>query len=1699
MKSGHYSTKNLLILTSKKRNEIRMENSPDQSKDVLRLKRAFHAIEKLQSKLDALEYAKTEPIAVIGIGCRFPGGANTPEEFWQVLHNGVDAITEVPPDRWDIEKYYDPNPDATGKIYTRYGGFLGRVDTFDPLFFGISPREAALLDPQQRLLLEVSWEALERANQVLDQLFGSLTGVFIGISNPDYMLLFTKISDHQNHIDPYFGTGNAFSAAAGRLSYVLGFNGPCMAIDTACSSSLVTLHLACQSLRNRECDVALAGGVNLILTPDLMINFSRARMLAADGRCKTFDAAANGYVRGEGCGVIVLKRLSDAVANNDHILALIRGSRVNQDGPSGGLTVPNGPAQEDVIRQALHNAGIEPGQVDYIEAHGTGTSLGDPIELGALGEVFGSNHDQQHPLIVGSVKTNIGHLEAAAGIAGIIKVVLALQHEEIPSHLHFKQPNPHFPWSEFPLFVPTIPRPWFSREKKRIAGVSSFGFTGTNAHIVLEEAPNQNPKSEIRNPKSEIRNPKSEVERPLHLLTLSAKTEEAVKELASRYEDHLSTNPDLAIGDICFTANTCRSHFSHRLGIAASSSAEMRKKLSNFGAGQKVMGVIQGKVIGSNQPKIAFLFTGQGSQYVSMGRELYETLPVFRQTLDRCAEILRPYLEKSLLDVLYPKIGDCQLKIENCQSSSFNLQASIINETAYTQPALFAIEYALTQVWMSWGIRPAAVLGHSIGEYVAACVAGVLSLEDGLKLIAERAHLTQALPRNGQMAAIFADETTVADAIQPHRDEVAISAINGPKNVVISGKREAVEAIIHHLQTEGIKVTLLTVSHAFHSPLMEPMIQKFEQVAREVTFSPPKIPLISNVSGNPATPEIATPEYWCWHIRRPVRFAASMETLFDQGYEVFLEIGPKPTLLGMGRQCLDKSAIRNPQSQILWLPSLRQGRSDWQQMLQSLAEFYGRGGTIDWRGFDRDYPRRQVILPTYPFQRQRYWVEAFEKEHQTSETLSQKIVQTPIIDLLNQSDVPQLVQLLENAVTFSEEQKKFLPELVEVFVKQYQKQVAAVSMKNWLYRIEWQLKPRQKKSTHEGIKLHESGKWLIFADQGGVGQTLAQCLQQRGQSCLLVYAGDTYRAAGTGSWTLNPDVPEDFERLFQEMLNTDESPLRGVVHLWSLDTTRTDELTIPVLEQAQILGCGSALHLVQTLAKHTANISPRLWFVTRGTVPIEEFLIPLSVAQAPLWGFGKVVALEHPELWGGMCDLDGEAFDNEGMTLFTEIWDSDEEDQLAFRAGRRYVARLVHSSVPEVQTPHSFRSDATYLITGGLGALGLKIAKLMARQGGRYVVLIGRHGVSSEAQKETIKQLEQAGITVLVVQADVSNEEDMLRVFQDIKASMPPLKGIVHAAGIRDYQPIDTMDIKTFESVLRPKVMGTWILHQLTKEIELDVFVNFSSIASVWGSRGQSHYAAANYFLDILTHYRRNLGLPALSVNWGPWSDGGMVSEELQTFLTKIGVKALPSEQAIETLRYLFGTRAIQTTVADVDWAIFKEVYEIRRQRPFLEHIKVQQKVMTEQDSEHQSKILQQFEEVPENERQDFLIAYLQKEIGNVLGLDLSQLPEPEQGFFDMGMDSLMAVDLKNSLEKNLGATLPSTLAFDYPTIKDLAEYIAQNILRWGRPGVEKSTVQKSEVEPTKVALEVEQLAEEEVKASIERELEELETLLKGK
>ncbi len=878
-----------------------------------------------------------EPIAIIAVSCRFPG-APDPEAFWEVLSGGVDAIREVPEDRFDIDEFFDPDPETPGKTYTRFGGFLDGIDGFDPEFFGISPREAVWIEPQQRLMLETVWEGLERAGYAPSALRGSRTGVFAGVAANEYAHLLS--SESVDKIEPYFITGNALNAISGRVAFALGLEGPAMAVDTACSSALVAVHQACQALHAGDCDMAVAGGVNVLLSPVTSIAASRARMLSPGGRCKTFDASADGYVRSEGCGILVLKRLSDAERDGDRVCAVIPSSAVNQDGASSGLTVPNGGAQQRLIGTALARAGWTGADVDYLEAHGTGTPLGDPIEVQAAAAAYGAGREKDRPLLMGSVKTNIGHLESASGAAGLIKVVLSLQHDLLPQSLHFDRPSPHIPWDSLPVRVVGDATAWHANGRPRRAGVSSFGFTGTNAHVLIEEAPARAATADDE--------PDTGAQ-PVHVLALSARSPEALVALAQRYETWLSAHPDVDLADVCLTAGTGRSHFEHRAALVVNSVEDARENLAELAQNRVRPGVVRGEH--THDPTTAWLFTGQGSQYPGMARELFDAEPVFAETVTRCADAVKDIVARPLLEVLFADDAEAR---------------QALRHTSFAQPALFAVEMGLARLWQSWGIEPDVVLGHSVGQYAAACVAGVFSLEDGARLMAERGRMFGSLAEGGRMVAVFTDPKRVEE-IAGEFPRVSVGAYNGP-NTVLSGPGEDLEQIVATFGEEGIRCTWLETSHAFHSELLDPVLDEFESYASQLDFAPATLPLVCNRTGTVLTSQ--TPldaQYWRRHSRQPVQFAESVRTVAALGCSVLVEIGPQPVLTGAAVQVWPEH-LAAPRA----IVSLRKGVDDRRQIADALATAYVGGLQPGFAALHRQAPRR-LELPTYPFQRRRFW------------------------------------------------------------------------------------------------------------------------------------------------------------------------------------------------------------------------------------------------------------------------------------------------------------------------------------------------------------------------------------------------------------------------------------------------------------------------------------------------------------------------------------------------------------------------------------------------------------------------------------------------------------------------------------------------------------------------------------------------------
>jgi myxalamid-type polyketide synthase MxaB len=2123
-------------------------------------------------------------IAIIGISCRFPGAKDV-NAFWQNLRDGVESISFFSNDeleQGDQSLLRNPN-------YVKAGAVLPNIEEFDAEFFGYSTREAEIMEPQQRIFLECAWEALESAGYN-PETYQGLIGVYAGSGMNTYL--------HNNvHPNRGFSPNRTFLASTSdlqvrlgnekdflttRVSYKLNLTGPSVNIQTACSTALVAVHMACQSLLNGECDIVLAGGVAVCVPQKMGYLYQEDMIWSPDGHCRAFDAEAKGTVFGNGGGIVVLKLLEAAIADGDCIHAVIKGSAINNDGAAKvGYTAPSVEGQASVISEALAVAQIDPSTVTYLETHGTATSLGDPVEIAALTKAFRQSTDKKGFCAIGSVKTNIGHIAEAAGIAGLIKTVLALKHKELPPSLHFSQPNPNIDFANSPFYVNTTLSEWKANGTPRRAGVSAFGMGGTNCHLVLEEAP-----QETKNQESN--------ERPLHILTLSAKTQKALEELAQNYVVYLKSHPDVELADICFTANAGRKHFNHRFAVTAFSLEQLCDRLSNLG--QESAGVAIGSANNSqSKDAIAFLFTGQGSQYVNMGRQLYETQPIFRETLNRCDEILRPYLEVSLLEILYP---------------DSDLSHPKLDETAYTQPALFALEYALFQLWKSWGIEPNFVTGHSVGEYVAACVAGVFSLEDGLKLIASRGRLMQALPQDGEMVALLTDEAQALAAIQPYVQEVSIAAINAPESIVISGRRGAINSICARLSASGIKTKKLNVSHAFHSPLMKSVLVEFERVARQVSFSKPRIKLISNVTGTEATEEIATPEYWCRHVLQPVRFAASVESLERLGVEVFVEIGPKPILLGMARLCL-------PDKKALWLPSLHPDRDDWQVLLTSLAELYVRGASVNWLNFDQDYSRCRLPLPTYPFQRQRYWVEAggeranraffqnntacsqnlhpllgqqlylagtqeirfqsqissdspfWLKEHclfgktilpgtgylemalaagsvvaktgnfsledvvlqqaliwQENEVKTVQVILAPqeaniysfkvyslepstdknnphpswtlhtsgkllikqekesvaesvdlavikaqcteeipidqlyrrfqdqkldygssfqgikqlfrhegvalgkielaeelvsdlgdyqlhpvlldialqVLDVISPDDGKQntyvpvgLERLLlcgrpsvsmwsyaRKRKVEGEGQQQILIADVEMFAASGELiavlegvQLKAVrreamlgipqeSWDEWLYEVKWIPQATAVKPGSGTTK-----NWLILADDQGIGQDLAALLRYQEENCIIVSPGNEYQQITNRQFTIDPTNAEHFQQLCQAVPS-----IQGVVHLWSLDVPQPQASSD--LEIGLKVSCGSTLYLVQALVNHYFE-PPCLWLVTQGAQAVRTASGVPGVAQSCLWGMGKVIALEHPELNCVRLDLDPDAADP-ARVILEEISSQTLEDQVAFREGTRYVARLVRRKPPaswlrsesfrleisergilenlqlmptnrrqpssgEVEIrvyatglnfidvldvlgalpferdnelgvecageivaigegvedycvgdavmaiafgsfskyvtvksellapiPHglsfeeaaaipvnfltayyalhqianisakdkvlihaaaggtgmaavklalakgaevfataspgkwealktmgvqhiynsrtldfasqvmsdtsgqgvdivlnsltgvgfiekslsvlapkgrfleiakrdvweseqvknfkadisyhfidlrqiclehpalvqpilhhlsrqftqgklkllpqkvfpiqevvsafrymqraehigkivvsqpkgiasaahsgSFREDSSYMITGGLGDLGLLVARWMVECGARHLVLVGRSAVKP-AVRSQLDQLELSGARVVVAQADVSNYEQVAQLLASVMQSSPPLRGIVHAAGVLDDGVLKHQTWARFTRVMAPKVQGAWNLHSLTQNQALDFFVLFSSAASLLGSAGQANHSAANAFLDALAFYRRSLGLPGSSINWGAWSEIGAATKNQQVIkrLEQIGMGTISPSQGLQVLEHLFWEAPVQVGVASINWSRYLERLSTRS--PFFADLGVEiQKLRSgsweERPNSEGDSLRNALVSATPTERQQLLASHICEQVAKVLGFSATKLSITDT-LTNLGVDSLTAIELRNRLNKETGVYLPVVKIIQGPSISQLTELILEEL-----------------------------------------------------
>lgn len=1505
-----------------------------------------------------------EPIAIVSMACRLPGGISTPDQYWKLLEEGKELIELFPTDRWDVDSFYDPDPDAIGKTYCKEGGFLKNIDKFDAAFFGIAPREAQAMDPQQRLILETVWEALERGGIRPFELDNSLTGVYIGSTGSDYGLW-----GEAERFDGYRLTGVTSSVLSGRVAYLLGLQGAAITIDTACSSSLVALHLATQALRLGECELALAGGVQVMNTPARFIEFSRLRGVAPDGRCKSFSAKANGAGWSEGCGILVLKRLSDAQKDGDKILALIRGTAVNQDGRSQGLTAPNGPAQQRVILRALELSNLSPSDIDAIEAHGTGTNLGDPIEAGALEELFGKSRPAGRPLYLGSSKSNIGHTQAAAGVFGVMKMVLALQHEKLPKSLYANEPSPHINWEQSGLELLHETREWLRGERIRRTGVSSFGISGTNAHVILEEGHEISNNKESENESAHIGN-----------LLLAAQSEAALRTQAANYAAHINTHPKQRLADICHTAALYRTHFSHRLSIAFKNRTDLVESLQQYAAGINASPLQYG-LTSTVIPQVAFLFTGQGSQYTGMAAELYESEPIFHKVLEECASIVDPLIGRSLLKLIFTEAG--------------TEEGDLLNQTQYTQPALFALEYSLYEMWKEWGIKPVGLLGHSIGELVAATAAGVFSLADGIKLAVARGRLMGALQAGGAMLSVEIGEAEAETLIKAYEGKLSIAALNSPKQTVISGNEVVIVEFAKQLEISGISHKRLAVSHAFHSHLMDEVLVEFEKMVAGLTRQVANIPIASNITGKLEKEIFTKSSYWSRQIREVVRFSDGIKALIGQGITTFIDLGPQPILSGLVAQCSEGS---KQAGELSCYGSLKREQPDSGNISRVIGSLWLKGIKLEW---SKILPGKFVEIPTYPFQRKRYWLNDFPSRilKRTSDLENQK---------LNEDETT-----LDNGNSF--------------------------------YHIKW--KERDRSALSQKSDLYQ-GCYLILADPYGVGESLAKQLEQKGLNCIIVFYGEQFHRQSENIWIIPPNSESAIESFLKESLEN-YSFLAAIIHLWSLD--KVVDIDINSLKKTQSYSSESLLLFTQALLKTKRSTYPKIWLITRGVLTGED---ASSLAASPTWGLGKVIALEHPELWGGIIDLDIRPHNSEVSFLIEELFGS-EENHIAFRDGKRFVPRLTPVALPEMPIINlEFNQNDYYLITGGLGVLGVSMAKWLISLGAKNIVLIGRRTMPLSSQSgdlsnigidstdepfkmELFRSLEQKNTKVQYLTVDVSDREQMSSMFKMLNSQNLRLKGVIHAAGLLSITPLKEMTLEEWRSVVNPKLYGSWVLHELTSSEKLNFFILFSSITSIWGSKKLSHYAAANQFLDSLAQYRFANGQVSLSINWGPWVIGGMAKQELQQRFKKMGIFPLSEKETINVILRLLNSRMNQIAVAQIDWKRFIPIYNSQSINLFFDEVSKDVKVSKDTIQNNESslrKLLHSYNKMD--------ISFVKTVVAEVLGLPSPEVIDENCSLRDIGLDSLMALELTQRIE----AYIPEVLL-----IKDLLSEasISQLVKKW--------------------------------------------------
>ncbi|MBT2381724.1 SDR family NAD(P)-dependent oxidoreductase, partial [Streptomyces sp. ISL-111] len=1569
--------------------------------------------------------ADDDPIAIIGMSCRYPGGVSSPEELIRFALDGADAITEFPSDRhWDARGLYDPDPDRQGRTYSVRGGFLHDAAEFDPAFFGISPREALSMDPQQRLLLETSWEAFERAGIDLETLRGTTAGTFIGASYQDYS---TSVQNGAEGSEVHMVTGTAASVLSGRVSYLYGFEGPAVTVDTACSSSLVAMHLACQSLRSGESSLALAGGAAVMGTPHAFVGFSRQRALALDGRCKPFSDDADGMTLAEGVGLVLLERLSDARRNGHRVLAVVRGSAINQDGASNGLTAPNGPSQQQVIRQALADAGLSGGEVDAVEAHGTGTRLGDPIEAQALLATYGQDREEGHPLWLGSLKSNIGHTQAAAGVAGVIKMVMAMSEGVLPATLHTTTPSTHVDWTAGAVELLTARTDWPDTDRPRRAGVSSFGISGTNAHLILEQAGPDSRTDEHRDPGDD------------HLVPwpVSARSGPALCAQAARLLALTDADPDLSPARVGRSLATTRTVFDHRAVLLGRTRDDFRHCLEALATGRSAPGVVHGTPgEGSRGP--VFVFPGQGSQWWGMGRELLAESPVFKEAVDACAVALAPYTDWSLHDVLAGD-GDPEL----------------LERVDVVQPALFSMMVALTALWRSYGVEPSAVVGHSQGEIAAAHVAGALSLEDAAAVVALR---SQALPRLsglGGMMSVAAPVERVTALLEPWGDLLSVAAVNGPSSVIVSGDAAALDELLAACTREDVRARKVAVDYASHGPHVEAVREELSRVLAPVRSTVPRVPFYSTVTGARLTGAAFDGDYWYTNLRTTVRMEEATRALLADGHRVFVEMSPHPVLAASVQETQETVEEAVAESAVV-LGTLRRDEGGLRRFLTSLAEAHANGTTVDWTSAFPAGSETPVDLPTYAFQRRAFWPEPRPADAPAASGGGDG-ADAAFWELVEKEDLETLAdELGVGADAARSSLGAVLPALSTWRARERER--SAVNA--WRYRVDW--------SRLNEPNAAPPGRWLAVLPAGREDDPwISAVLAALGPDTVHLEAENGPGGTDRTGWAKRiADIAE-------------EGPeFTGVLSLLApVEERLPDHPSVPA-------GLALTLTLVQALGD--AGFRAPLWCVTRGAVSVGTDDRLARPVQGALWGLGRVAALEHPDRWGGLIDLPDVLDDRAAARLAGVLAAPGGEDQIALRPSGLYGRRLTHAAPTAERPERRWQGRGTTLITGGTGGIGGRVARWMVERGAAHVVLTSRRGEDAPGAAELRAELEGLGARVTVAACDAADRDALAGVLAAVPAGLP-LTSVFHAAGVAEGDDtVDALTLDRLDALMRSKLTAALHLHELTGDLDLDAFVLFSSGAATWGSGGQPGYAAANAFLDALAQHRRAQGLTAASVAWGTWAEVGMATvDEVHERLRRQGVMPMEPPLALAALQRMLEDDDTALTVTLMDWERFTPSFTATRPSPLLSRIPEAVRALAagdgapaDDDGSAVPPLRRRLDALPTAERDRALLEAVRTEASATLGHDAAEAIPAARAFRDVGFDSVTAVELRNRLRTALGLPLPAALVFDHPTPAALAQHIGSLLFgaAQGPAGTDRSDDPDAEIRDALAAIPISRL-----------------------